>query len=41
MMKGDIKLLYGHPIHIATIELQRRKELIKSGLKDTDARSVT
>lgn len=24
-MKGDIKFLYGHPIYIATIELQRRK----------------
>jgi hypothetical protein len=25
MIKGDIKFLYGHPIYIATIELQRRK----------------
>jgi len=25
MIKGDIKFLYGHPIRIATIELQRRK----------------
>jgi hypothetical protein len=25
MIKGDINFLYGHPIYIATIELQRRK----------------